>query len=434
MEDLVSVDELAARSTGQADESTARRRYGSCRICAAPLHRTFADLGVSPLANSFLSPERAERMEPFYPLHALVCEVCHLVQLAEFETPQQIFGDYLYFSSFSTSWLRSAESYAAQMTPRFGLGQDSLVVEVASNDGYLLQYFASAGIPVLGVEPAANIARFAREKGIKTEVAFFGGETGRRLHEVGLAPDLIVANNVLAHVPDLHDFVEGFRILLSPHGVATFEFPHLAKLVHHNQFDTIYHEHFSYLSFAVVEALLAQHGMVVFDVEELPTHGGSLRVYVQHAANPTHAMERSVLVLRQLECGAGLARMETYDAFAGKVVETKCALLEFLVGARRNGKSVVAYGAPAKGNTLLNYCGVGPELIGFTVDRSPHKQGMLLPGVRIPIRSPDAIEQARPDYVLLLPWNLRNEIADQLSSVRAWGGRLVVPIPTVEVF
>ena len=393
--------------------------HGSCRLCGAPLSRTFANLGMSPLANSFVAADRAERMEPFYPLHAFVCERCRLVQLAEFETPEAIFGDYLYFSSFSASWLCHAEAYAAKMTERFGLGAGSLVVEIASNDGYLLQYFQRRGIPVLGVEPAANVAEVAREKGIPSEVAFFGAATAQRLRDAGYAPDLTAANNVLAHVPDLHDFVEGFRLLLAPGGVATFEFPHLMRLMEHNQFDTIYHEHFSYLAFGVVEALFAQHGLVLFDVEELPTHGGSLRIYARHAANAALEVGPAVARLRDSERDFGLERLETYDVFAERVIETKCALLDFLVTARRAGRSVAAYGAPAKGNTLLNYCGAGPELVAFTVDRSPHKQGMLLPGTRIPIRGPEAIEAARPDYVLILPWNLRDEIAAQMDAVRS---------------
>ena len=425
VEGLVSV-------TNVSDPS--QNGHGACRICGTPLSRTFANLGMSPLANSFVNANRAERMEPFYPLHAFVCERCRLVQLAEFETPEAIFGDYLYFSSFSPSWLRHAEAYAAKMVERFGLGAGSLVVEIASNDGYLLQYFQRRGIPVLGVEPAANVAEVAREKGIPSEVAFFGAATAQRLRDAGYSPDLTAANNVLAHVPDLHDFVEGFRVLLGPGGVATFEFPHLLRLMEHNQFDTIYHEHFSYLAFGVVEALFAQHGLILFDVEELPTHGGSLRIYARHAANAALEVTPAVARLRDAELDFGLERLETYDAFAERVIETKCALLDFLVGARRAGRSVAAYGAPAKGNTLLNYCGVGPELVAFTVDRSPHKQGLLLPGTRIPIRGPEAIGAAQPDYVLILPWNLRDEIAAQMEAVRGWGGRFVVPVPTVEVF
>ena len=406
----------------------------SCRFCSAPLTETFADCGMTPMANAFVQPAAADRMEPFYPLHAYVCGTCHLVQLAAFENPDQIFSDYLYFSSFSQSWLEHAGLYATRMIDRFALSAKSLVVEVASNDGYLLQYFARAGVGVLGVDPAANVAATAISKGIATEVAFFGAETARRLRGGGIAPDLMCANNVLAHVPDLHDFVEGFRILLAPGGVATFEFPHLLQLMRHNQFDTIYHEHFSYLSLTMVEKLFAQHGLLVFDVEELATHGGSLRLFVRHAANESLAAGDAVRRVRDDERAAGLDTIEAYRRFAEGVVDSKCALLEFLVGAKRRGERVVAYGAPAKGNTLLNYCGVGPELVAFTVDRSPHKQGLLLPGTRIPIRAPEAIRQSRPDYLLILPWNLRDEVVRQMAELRQWGGRFVVPIPRVEVF
>ena len=405
-----------------------------CRACGTPLRETFADLGMSPLANSFIHSDHADKMEPFYPLHAFVCSACRLVQLAEFETPQAIFGDYSYFSSFSDSWLRHAETYATRMIERFGIGREALVIEVASNDGYLLQYFARQGIPVLGIDPAANVAAAAKGRGIPTEVAFFGAATATRLAEAGRRPDLIAANNVLAHVPNLHDFIEGFRILLAPHGVVTFEFPHLLRLIQENQFDTIYHEHFSYLSFLVVERLLAQHGIVAFDVEELPTHGGSLRVFGRHASNETLPPTHVVAALRNAELAEGLDNLDVYRAFARGVVDCKCTLLEFLLTARGNRKTVVGYGAPAKGNTLLNYCGIGPELVAFTVDRSPHKQGRLLPGTRIPILAPEAISETRPDYVLILPWNLREEIAVQMAEIRAWGGRFVVPVPKVEVF
>lgn len=407
---------------------------GRCRCCGAGFHETFVDLGLSPLANSFVASDRADRMEPFYPLHAYVCGECWLVQLAEFETPQAIFGDYLYFSSFAESWLRHAEQYAARMTERFKLDARSLVVEVASNDGYLLQYFKRSGIPVLGVDPAANVAQHAISKGIPTEIAFFGAETAERLRGQGVRPTLMAANNVLAHVPNLHDFVEGFRVLLAEDGVATFEFPHLLRLIAETQFDTIYHEHFSYLSLLVVERLFAEHGLAVFDVEELPTHGGSLRIFARHAAHDALREQPAVAALRAAEAEAGLADMAVYKRFGARVLECKCALLDFLIDAHREGKRVVAYGAPAKGNTLLNYCGVGPELIEFTVDRSPHKQGMKLPGTRIEIRDPSAIAEAKPDYLLILPWNLREEIARQMAMVRDWGGRFVVPIPTVDVF
>ncbi len=404
-----------------------------CRFCAAPVTQSFADLGMSPLSNAFVPPERAGAMEPFYPLHAWVCDDCHLVQLEAFETPEQIFGDYLYFSSYAESWLRHAEAYAAEMVARFGLGAASQVVEVASNDGYLLQYFQAQGVQVLGVEPAANVAAVAREKGIPTEVAFFGVATAQRLKAAGVAPQLMAANNVLAHVPDLNDFVGGFAVLLAPGGVLTVEFPHLLRLMQQNQFDTIYHEHFSYFSLLTVQRIFAAHGLRVFDVQQLPTHGGSLRVFVIQAG-AAHAETPAVAALLAEEHAAGLAGRAAYAAFAEQVVDTKAALMAFCVEARRAGKTIVGYGAPAKGNTLLNYCGIGPEFIGFTVDRSPHKQGLLLPGTRIPIRAPEALLAERPDYVLILPWNLRDEITAQMAAVRDWGGRFVVPIPTVQVF
>jgi len=405
-----------------------------CRCCGAVLTETFADLGMTPMANAFVSPQQASRMEPFYPLHALVCSQCRLVQLAEFEPPQAIFSEYLYFSSVSESWLRHAEAYANAMVTRLGLGPHTPVVEIASNDGYLLQYFARRGIPVVGVDPAANVARHAIARGIPTEIAFFGAETARRLRAAHPAPMLMAANNVLAHVPDLHDFVEGFRILLAPTGVATFEFPHLLRLIAEHQFDTIYHEHFSYLSLLVAERVFSSHGLVVFDVEELPTHGGSLRLFVRHAEDASRPVSAAVDRLRAAERAAGLEGPEVYQRFAESVIETKCTLLEFLVGARRAGKRVAGYGAPAKGNTLLNYCGVGPDLLPFTVDRSPHKQGLLLPGTRIPIRAPEAILEERPDFVLILPWNLKEEIAAQMAALRDWGGRFAVPIPRVQIF
>jgi SAM-dependent methyltransferase len=406
----------------------------ACRCCGTPLTETFADLGVTPLANSYVDPRRAARMEPFYPLHALVCSDCHLVQLAEFESPQAIFSDYLYFSSVSESWLAHAASYAERMTELLGLGPQTQVVEVASNDGYLLQYFARRGIPVLGVDPAANVARTAIDRGIPTEIVFFGAATARRLRVAYPAPMLMVANNVLAHVPDLHDFVEGFRILLAPGGVATFEFPHLLRLMREGQFDTIYHEHFSYLSLAVVERVFAAHGLAVFDVEELPTHGGSLRLFARHAEDTSRPRSAAVDRVLAAEQAAGLEGEEAYRRFARLVVGAKCGLLEFLLGARRGGRRIAGYGAPAKGNTLLNYCGVGPELLPFVVDRSPWKQGLLLPGTRIPILAPEAILEERPDYVLILPWNLKDEVAAQMAAIREWGGRFVVPIPKVQVF
>jgi SAM-dependent methyltransferase len=405
----------------------------SCRLCRAKLTRSVANLGLSPLANSFVKPDRQDAMEAFYPLHAYVCDSCHLVQLAEFESPQAIFGDYLYFSSYSESWLRHAKAYVEQQIDRFHLGLNSLVVEIASNDGYLLQYAMAAGINVLGVEPAANVAEIAKAKDIPTEVAFFGAATGSRLRAAGYAADLMVANNVVAHVPDLHDFLEGFRCLLAPTGVVTFEFPHLLRLMAEHQFDTIYHEHFSYLSLAVLGRALAEHGLTVFDVQELSTHGGSLRVFARHTANAKLAVTDAVSAVLRAEQDAGLSDLATYDAFADRIIDIKCELLDFLVTACRDGHSVVGYGAPAKGNTLLNYCGVGPEFIRFTVDASPYKQQTLLPGTRIPVLHPDAIREHKPDFVLILPWNLKIEIMHQMRDIRDWGGRFVIPIPRLTV-
>lgn len=403
-----------------------------CRHCGAHLQETFADLGMSPLSNSFIPAERARAMEPTYPLHAWVCSECRLVQLEEFESPEHIFTDYLYFSSFSETWLRHAEAYAEAMVARFGLGPQSKVVEIASNDGYLLQWFLARGCQVLGVEPAANVAAVAAGKGIPSEVAFFGVATAERLKRHGHAADQMAANNVLAHVPDLKDFVGGFAVLLKAEGVATFEFPHLLRQMQENQFDTIYHEHFSYLSLHVVRRILAGQKLRVFDVEELPTHGGSLRVFACHAASG-HAEQPAVTRVLAEEAAFGLEGADAYRAFASQVVDVKAGLLRFLLDARDAGKMVAAYGAPAKGNTLLNYCGVGPDLVAFTVDRSPYKQGTLLPGVRIPVWAPEAILEARPDYVLILPWNLKDEIVGQMAAVRGWGGRFVVPIPSLQV-
>jgi SAM-dependent methyltransferase len=404
-----------------------------CRFCGSQLGRTFVDLGRSPLSNSFLTAEQVRLAEPHYPLHAYVCETCLLVQLEEYETAENIFGDYLYFSSFSDFWLQHCETYAARMTAELGLGAASLVVEVASNDGYLLQYFKRSGVGVLGVEPARNVAEVARQKGVPTDVAFFGVATARRLAEAGNRADLICANNVLAHVPNLNDFVAGFKVLLKPEGTITVEFPHLLRLIEERQFDTIYHEHFSYFSLLVVEKAFARHGLRVFDVECLPTHGGSLRIYACHqeavSRRPTERL-KTVLAREKM---AGLTDLAAYDRFAATVVDMKCQVLEFFIAARRAGKVVVGYGAPAKGNTLLNYCGVGPELLRFTVDRSPHKQGRFLPGVQIPILAPERIVDARPDYVFILPWNIKDEIIEQMRVVRDWGGKFVVPIPSVQI-
>ena len=404
-----------------------------CRFCGSPLSLSFADLGMSPLSNAYLKPEQINRMEPFYPLHAWVCESCYLVQLEEFESPEHIFSDYAYFSSFSDSWLDHARRYTEQVARRFNLGTSSLVVEIASNDGYLLQYFVSRGVPVLGIEPAANVAVEAERKGVPTLVKFFGTSTARELAAAGRQADLLLGNNVLAHVPDLNDFVAGMAILLKPGGVITMEFPHLLKLMQENQFDTIYHEHFSYFSFLVVERVFAAHGLILFDVEEIPTHGGSLRIFAKHAANKALPVGERVSALRRREQEAGLDHADAYRAFAEQVKATKRALLRFLIEANEAGKRVVGYGAPAKGNTLLNYCGVRNDLLEYTVDLSPHKQGHFLPGTHIPVYAPEKIRETRPDYVLILPWNLKDEIVQQMADVRSWGGRFVVPIPEVRV-
>jgi len=405
----------------------------ACRACGAPLSRTVADLGLSPLANAYVPADRAGMGEMFHPLHAFVCDACYLVQLEAFETPEAIFSEYAYFSGFSAGWLAHAEAYVAAMQARFGLGATSKVVEVASNDGYLLQYAVARGIPALGVEPAANVAKVAVSRGVPTEVAFFGADTARRLVAQGHSADLTAANNVLAHVPDIHDFVEGFRILLKPEGAGTFEFPHLLRMIEERQFDTIYHEHFSYLSLGVVAGILESHGLRVFDVEELPTHGGSLRVFFCHAGagHPTGpAVER----VRGAERAGGLFEAAGYAAFAEDVVAIKCATLTFLADLRLKGAKVCAYGAAAKGNTFLNYCGIGPELVAAVADRSPHKQGTLLPGSRIPVVSPKDLLALRPDYVLILPWNLKDEIAREMAAIRDWGGRFVTAIPHLTVF
>ena len=407
---------------------------GACRFCATPLRHTFCDLGMSPPSNAYLEARQLFEMERFYPLHAFVCEECKLVQLGQFQSPEEIFSDYAYFSSYSESWLVHARAYVDATIPRFGLGAGSQVIEIASNDGYLLQYFRERGVPVLGIEPAANVAQVAeRERGIPTWVQFVGRETARKLVAQGRQADLLLGNNVLAHVPDLNDFVAGMKIALKPRGVITMEFPHLLRLMQENQFDTIYHEHFSYFSLMTVQRVFAHHGLTIFDVDRLRTHGGSLRIYARHAENPAEAIQDRVAELLAEEAAAGLPDMAAYLGFGERVRRCKRALLTFLITARSNARTVVGYGAPAKGNTLLNYCGIREDLLAYTVDRSPHKQGRFLPGTHIPIHSPDHIRADRPDYVLVLPWNLRDEITDQLAFIRDWGGRFVVPIPSVEV-
>jgi SAM-dependent methyltransferase len=416
--------------------STAPRPAGrqpACRFCGQTLRTTFVDLGMSPLCESYISDAQLNEMEPFYPLHVLVCGACFLVQLDQYVTPDHIFSEYAYFSSYSDSWVEHARRYVEQVTARLGLTAASRVMEIASNDGYLLQHFVRGGIPVLGIEPAANVARVAIEKGIPTTVRFFGVDTATAIRRETGAADLLVGNNVLAHVPDINDFVGGLTVLLAPGGTITMEFPHLVTLIEGNQFDTIYHEHFSYLSLLAVQTIFGAHGLRVYDVEEIPTHGGSLRIYACHQDDAKAASPR-VTALAAREEAFGLRRLETYRDFDERVRETKRKLLTFLIEARRAGRHVAGYGAPGKGNTLLNYCGIRTDLLDYTVDRNPYKQGKYLPGTHIPIFAPERIRETKPDYVLILPWNLREEIATQLAYVREWGGKLVVPIPETQVF
>jgi len=405
----------------------------TCRFCDSGLKRIFIDLGISPLANSYLKPEDLQQMEPHYPLCVYVCEDCYLVQLPVYQTPEEIFGDYAYFSSYSESWLQHAKAYTELMVSRFGYGPNSRVIEIASNDGYLLQYFKKKSIPVLGIEPAKNVANVANEAGIPTLIKFFGTETAMELAGEGKNADLLIGNNVLAHVPGLNDFVEGMKIILKRDGVITMEFPHLMRLVAENQFDTMYHEHFSYFSFTTVEKVFASHGLTLFDVEELPTHGGSLRIYARHNEDDSKPVGKRVSELKDREIAAGYTSLESYLSFGERVKETKRNILDFLIKAKRERKLIAAYGAPAKGNTLLNYCGIRTDFIEYTVDRSPHKQGQYLPGTHIPIYHPDKIKETKPNYVVILPWNLKEEIMEQMSHIREWGGQFVVLIPEVQV-
>jgi 2-polyprenyl-3-methyl-5-hydroxy-6-metoxy-1,4-benzoquinol methylase len=408
---------------------------GTCRFCNATLTTSFADLGMSPVSNAFVRAADRDKMEPFFPLHAYVCDGCHLVQLEQFESPERHFNEeYAYFSSYSDSWLAHAKAYCDQMEGLLKLGPKSQVVEIASNDGYLLQYFVKKGIPALGIEPAANVARAAEQKGVKSLVKFFGVKTATELRDSGMKADLLLGNNVLAHVPDLNDFVGGMKVLLAPDGVITMEFPHLLELMRHNQFDTIYHEHFSYLSLSTTRKVFAAHGLRLCDVEQLTTHGGSLRIYACHDDNASRPTTARLEKLAAEERDAGLESTQTYGRFAEQVRETKRRLLEFLIEAKRKGKTVVGYGAPAKGNTLLNYCGVRTDFIDYTVDRSPQKQGTYLPGVHIPVYDPKKIFETKPDYVLILPWNLREEVMSQMAGISAWGGKFVVPIPEARVY
>jgi SAM-dependent methyltransferase len=405
----------------------------TCRFCGTALSQSLIDLGMSPLCETYLAADELNQMEAFYPLHAWVCGACFLVQVDEYVRPERIFTEYAYFSSYSDSWLRHARGYVDMIVDRLGLGAASRVVEVGSNDGYLLQWFVRKGIPVVGIEPAANVAAAARAKGVPTATLLFGRDTAPGgVAQHGQA-DLVIGNNVLAQVSDLNGFVAGMKILLRAGGVITMEFPHLMRLMEENQFDTIYHEHFSYFSLLTVEQIFAAHELVVFDVEELPTHGGSLRIWAGHADDARRPVEPPVHALRAREETAGFRRLDRYASFTEQVHETKRRLLEFLIGVRRRGKSVVGYGAPGKGNTLLNYCGIRTDFLDYTVDRNPYKHGKFTPGTHIPIFPPERIFATRPEYVLILPWNLKDEIMEQMAGIRAWGGQFVVPIPDVKV-
>jgi SAM-dependent methyltransferase len=405
----------------------------SCRFCGASLHTTFVDLGMSPPCQTHIAPDQLQDMEAFYPLHAYVCDKCLLVQLQEFVAPGEIFSEYAYFSSYSDSWVEHARRYVDMASTRFALGASSKVMEIASNDGYLLQHFVARGVPVLGIEPAANVAKVAIERGIPTTVRFFGQAAAEEIAEQHGRPDLIIGNNVLAHVPDLNDFVAGMKRLLAPQGVITMEFPHLLNLIREVQYDTIYHEHFSYFSFVAAERVFAHHGLTLFDVEEVPTHGGSLRIFARHAAAVQTAVGPRVDALRAKEAAAGLLRLDSYQGFGEKVKASKRGLLKFLIDAKNDGKRIAGYGAPGKGNTLLNYCGIRTDFLDFTVDANPYKQGKYTPGTRIPIHAPERIRQERPDYMLILPWNLAGEISSVASYIGEWGGRFVVPIPEVRI-
>lgn len=405
-----------------------------CRFCNSKLENSVVNLGMSPLCQKHIKPENANDMEKFYPLHAFICDKCWLMQLEEFATPDEIFADeYAYFSSYSESWLNHARNYVELMTERFQINNEKLVVEIACNDGYLLQWFVQKNIPVLGIEPAANCAEVAQQKGVRTEIKFFGKNTAMELWAKFGKADLLLGNNVLAHVPDINDFVTGMKEMLNTEGVITMEFPHLQRLIERNQFDTIYHEHFSYLSFVAVNRIFAHHGITLFDVEELATHGGSLRIYGRHSDDYTKKVTERVNELLQRELELGFESLEFYSLFEEKVKETKRKILDFLIEAKRKGKSIVGYGAPGKGNTLLNYCGIRTDFIDYTVDMSPHKQNNFLPGTHIPILHPDKIKETKPDYVFILPWNLKEEIINQHQYVHEWGGKFVVPIPEITV-
>jgi SAM-dependent methyltransferase len=424
----------AAKTRPASDGDPRVTGQNPCRFCGSELKHTFVDLGMSPLCESFLSADQVNQGEIFYPLHAYLCDQCFLVQLQQYVSEAAIFEEYAYFSSYSDSWLAHAKKYTEDMIARFALGKKSHVVELASNDGYLLQYFVERGVPALGIEPAANVAKAAVAKGVPTLVKFFNERLAGELAADGKRADLLLGNNVLAQVPDLNSFVAGMKILLKPGGVITMEFPHLMRLIEENQFDTIYHEHFSYFSFFTAEKIFAAHGMRLFDVEEIPTHGGSLRIYGCHAEDGAKTATERVKDLRRREDAAGISGLKLYSTFTEQVKETKRALLEFLIEAKRAGKTIAGYGAPGKGNTLLNYCGIRTDFVDYTVDRNPYKHGRFLPGTHIPIHLPERIRETKPDYVLILPWNLKDEIMKQNAFIREWGGKFVVPIPRVKVY
>ena len=404
-----------------------------CRYCGSEVTQNFIDLGMSPLSYSYLNEEQINKKELFYPLHVFVCSNCLLVQLEEFESPQSIFTNYAYFSSYSKTWLEHAQEYVNMMITRFGFDEKSQVIEIASNDGYLLQYFKVEKIPVLGIEPATNVAKVAQEKGISTITKFFGENTAKELVDKGIEADLLLGNNVLAHVPNLNDFVKGLKILLKPNGVITMEFPHLLQLIQQKQFDTIYHEHFSYFSFLVVQKIFSSHQLTIFDVDEIPTHGGSLRIYAKHEENQKFKVSDNVLKLNKKEYEFGIDKMDVYSNFQKTIELLKQQICEFFMAIKKENKTIIGYGAPAKGNTLLNYCKIGNEIINYTVDKNPYKQGLFLPGTHIPIKDPEKIRITKPNYVLILPWNLKDEIIQQINFIREWGGKFITVIPEVKI-
>lgn len=425
----------APRPTSAVGADSPRPVNHGCRFCDTPLKHLVVDLGKSPLCESFLTADQLNQMEPFYPLQAFVCDNCFLVQVLEHVSGEEIFtGEYAYFSSYSDSWLEHSQRYVNDISKRLQLDRNSQVVEIASNDGYLLQYFMEKGVKVQGIEPADNVAAVAIDKGIPTIVKYFGEEVAKGLVNDGLRADLLIGNNVLAHVPDINDFVAGLNVILAPSGVLTMEFPHLLNMLELNQFDTIYQEHYCYLSLHAISQVFERHGLTVFDVDEIPTHGGSIRVYVRHTGDSSKAIEPAVKRIHDREIDAGLTDLSTYAAYGERVAEIKRSLLEFLIRERRKGKRIAGYGAPGKGNTLLNYCGIRQDFIDFVVDRNPYKHGKFLPGTHIPVYPPDKIYEERPDFVLILPWNLKTEITAQLADIREWGAKFVVPIPALEVF